>query len=186
LTYLISKDVQEKKQNERFEIYTQALDVDYANLDQAVAAARIAASCYKNSYRQLERDYKAGRVGKEEMLARLQEIRAGTGDAAAILKEFNDSAAENIQTYAEVVKQENTRKTDKLEAKDMRTVTQKTKKVVDKKKESDQLLAELENTSTVIDKSIDSVMTAGADPRDLLAAFGPDSFDECGPCSKTI
>ncbi|MDR3154492.1 MAG: hypothetical protein LBW85_09575, partial [Deltaproteobacteria bacterium] len=125
VSYLVTSETQSKAQAERFAMYTQTIDVDYRNLDQAVAAARITAQCYKQEYKKVERDFKAGRMSKEEMLERVAEIRDGSKDAATILRNYNDVAVANIQTYDEIVKAETTRTADRPSQSTMRRVTTK-------------------------------------------------------------
>jgi uncharacterized protein YcfJ len=112
--YLISETVQSKQQAERLKIYNQSLDLDISNLKQAVAAARIADNCYYKQYQQLERDYKAGRVSKAEMLEKLEEIKAGTSDAITILENYRDSTADNQKTYDAILAMETKRDTDRI------------------------------------------------------------------------
>jgi len=52
--YLITDSVQKKDQAERFAAYSQALDQDIRGLQSAVAAARLTAKCYQNSYQALD------------------------------------------------------------------------------------------------------------------------------------
>jgi uncharacterized membrane protein len=109
LGYLVSSEVQSMEQADRFRTYFQAMDMDISNLKQAVAAARIASNCYDKQYQQLAKNYKSGRIGKEEMRERLLEIQQGTNDAYTILKNYSDMAPDVFKTYDEVVQLERTR-----------------------------------------------------------------------------
>ncbi|MDR1394598.1 MAG: hypothetical protein LBK52_00305 [Deltaproteobacteria bacterium] len=109
LGYLVSSEVQSMEQADRFRTYFQAMDTDISNLQQAVAAARIASNCYDKQYQQLSRNYKAGRISREEMLERLNEIRSGSNDAMTILRNYNDQAANVANVYDELTRMERDR-----------------------------------------------------------------------------
>jgi uncharacterized protein YcfJ len=182
LTYLISKEVQEKAQKERFEIYGQSMNEDYKKLDAAIISARQTQSCYVKTYKQIERDYKAGRYSREEMLARLQELRDGTAEAVYILKEYNDAAGESIQTYNEIIKTEQKRTTDRAEPKTIKTVSDGTKRIQVKKQETDKLIAELEATNQALNNSINDVMTANVMSPVYFANYDTPLLD-CNVCA---
>jgi len=104
--YLITDNIQRKSQAERFAAYSQALDQDIQGLGNAVAAAKLVNKCYENSYLTLKEQYKSGRVGREEMEARLLELRDGTRDANVVLAKFSNEIAKNQLVYQDIKKSE--------------------------------------------------------------------------------
>jgi uncharacterized protein YcfJ len=183
ISYLITTEVQNKAQKERYEIYSKNLETDYKNLDSAVAAARLTIDCYKNTYNQLNTDYQAGRISKDEMKKRLQEIRDGTNDAKLILTAFHDAAGEQVDTYAEIVKMETARKEDKLPAKSVGSIQGNAKKLETKREESGLVLAEIDDHNDVVNDALNNILTAMA-PSDLFALTaaldsGPSGRDGC-------
>jgi uncharacterized membrane protein len=185
VSYLVTSDTQSKQQDERFAIYTQTMDVDYQNLDQAVGAARIAAACYKRAYTQVERDYKAGRMTREEMVSRVTEIRDGSKDAATILRNYNDVAVANIQTYEEIVKAETTRTNDRPPRARVSQVSRKVTTMKTSQNSAETLIAELEDTAAASQIVLDSVRTAEAGI--LVAELPWAAFDptDCATCSRS-
>lgn len=168
ISYLVTKEVQEKAQAERYDIYSQSLDGDFKNLESAITAARLATACYKNTYKQLTVDYQAGRISKEDMQLRLEEIRAGANDAKLILKAYNDAAEEQVGTYAEIVKLEKARTTDKLPAKSVKTIEGNAKKIEEKRDEGVKVMDELEDFEVALLNTVVVPVTAMA-PSDFYA-----------------
>lgn len=164
VSYLITKEVQEKEWEERYKIYSDNLDDDYKYLNTAVKVAREAAACYKQSYDQLKIDYQANRVTKADMLVKLEEIRAGTNDAKFILNAFNDAAAERIKTYDEIVKLEKARPSGKLPDKDVVSVQERAKNIENKRNEGEKVLEELNDYEVAVNNTIEIVRTAMSSP----------------------
>ncbi|MDR1037695.1 MAG: hypothetical protein LBT40_14370 [Deltaproteobacteria bacterium] len=181
VSYLITSETQSRTQEERFAIYSQTMDVDYRNLDQAVAAARMTATCYKREYQQVARDYKAGRMSQEEMVERVTEIRDGTSDAATILRNYNDVAAANIQTYEEVVRMENTRP-DRGPRSSVASVRNKANSMQRAKTQAETVLAELDDTRSQSDLMLQSLQV---NRHWIILAAMPDTpIEDCGPCGR--
>jgi uncharacterized protein YcfJ len=143
VAYIVTSEVQAKNQEERFATYAQYMDEDYSTLNKAVSSARITANCYSNAYKQLEKDYKAGKMSKEEMKERVTEIRDGTVDAKEILQYYKDASVANIKQFEEVQKAEVARTVDKPNASRTRSYGQKldkNKEVVTQAEVTDQIL----------------------------------------------
>ena len=104
--YLITDEIQKKSQAERFAAYSASLNQDIQGMDNAVAAARLVNKCYENSYNALKQRYQAGQVGREEMAARLNEMRNGTNDANSVLAKLAADIAENQLVYQDIQKSE--------------------------------------------------------------------------------
>ena len=128
-SYLITDQVQKKSQSERFAAYSKALDEDISGFQNAVAAARLTAKCYQNSYKTLEKSYKAGQIGREEMVARLTEIRDGTNDANTILTKYSAAISDNQIVYNDIQKNEAKRGTAKTQLKNLSGKQQQLSKV---------------------------------------------------------
>jgi len=104
--YLLTDQIQQKNQAERFAAYSQALGQDIKGLENAVAAARLVNKCYENSYKTLSKQYKAGQTSKAEMTDRLKELRDGTNDANNVLAKFAAEIAQNQIVYKDIPKAE--------------------------------------------------------------------------------
>ncbi|MDR2459348.1 MAG: hypothetical protein LBE38_00990 [Deltaproteobacteria bacterium] len=185
ISYLASSEVQAKAQAERFELYGKTLDVDFQNIDAAVASARITLECYQKEYTALEANYKAGLVPKEEMLARLQEIRDGTNDTAEILRNYNDVALANVKTYDNIMEAEVARTTDRPSAarvNSTRTKVNQVKAKTDEAAQTEQLLAQLSNNSAIMQESVSTTIQT---MMDVFLVQAPEQ-SVCEPCSKRL
>ncbi|MDR2338824.1 MAG: hypothetical protein LBF40_01600 [Deltaproteobacteria bacterium] len=142
-SYIVTTELQAQDQATRFAAYSKYLDEDYRTLDKAVASARVTVNCYKEAYRNVERDYKAGRMSREEMVERVQEIRDGSADAKEILQYYSDASAANMKAFDLVQQDEVKRTADRASSSRMRNYTQqvsKNKKVVNEATQLDQEL----------------------------------------------
>jgi hypothetical protein len=183
VSYLVTDDIQTKNQAERFATYKETMDVDYKNLEAAVAAARIAQQCYKREYTKVEKAYSpaGSTMPKEEMIARVTEIRDGSNDAITILTNYSDTAAANIETYDQVVQVERTRKADRPAASRVRTVTTANNKMKSKNNEAQTLIADLNITKTASQTLLDNVVSGiGEAWISLQAQSGPVSAPSAG------
>ncbi|MDR2198794.1 MAG: glycine zipper 2TM domain-containing protein [Deltaproteobacteria bacterium] len=148
VSYIVTKDVQQKNQAERFATYAQYMDEDYKTLNSAVTSARSTAGCYRAAYNKLKSDYQAGRMSREEMLERVKEIQAGSSDAKEILQYYNDASVANIKTFEAVHREEMKRTTDKpspARAKGYNKKLEQNKGVV--------------NQATLLDQDLDGLLT---------------------------
>lgn len=128
-SYLISDSIQKKNQSERFAAYSQSLDQDIRGLQNAVAAAKLTSKCYENAYKDLEKAYKGGKIGREEMVARLTEIRDGTNDANVILSNYSAAIAENQVVYRDIQRVEAKKGSRSLSSAQMNTISSKGKQL---------------------------------------------------------
>jgi uncharacterized protein YcfJ len=151
LGYLITSEVQSKSTAERFRVYNQTIDAEIAKLDQAVQAARMTLSCYGQSYNELNVQYNKNAVSKEEMLARLTEIRDGASEANTILLNYKDATAKNVQQFDEIVKAETQREQDRASQAEIKQLENANKK---------KLAAQESNVSKISDSL--GVLTANA------------------------
>jgi|GEM_PF-3831260 len=128
-SYLISDSIQKKNQAERFAAYSESLDQDIRGLQNAVAAAKLTSKCYENAYKDLDKAYKAGKVSREEMVARLTEIRDGTNDANVILANYSAAIAENQVVYRDIQRVEAKKGSKSLSSSQMKTINSKEKQL---------------------------------------------------------
>lgn len=176
-TYLVSSSIQDQVLNERFRSYNSSMTQNMSRLQNAVKAARLATDCYDKAYRSLKKSYQKGAIGKAEMLARLKEIRDGSNDARQILLNYKDEAANNIKTYQEVVRLENTRSRDRAPA---RTVNSFKKQVTTYESTSKNLNSTVELLNTRVslyDSDLQQLSTADNGPVNLSAEseVGPEA-----------
>jgi uncharacterized protein YcfJ len=160
INYLLTKSLQNREMEERFAMYEEFLDFDMTSLDAAVTAARVSVNCYQESYVKLDSDYQKGLVSKAEMVEMLEEIKAGTQEAALILKAFNDEAAERIETYAQITLKEAVREKDKAPADKMDSLQKEVKKMAAKKDESEELLVMIHDHSEALNDALENILTA--------------------------
>ncbi len=125
VAYLITDDIQNKAQDERFAAYSLALDQDISNMNNAVAAARLTAKCYENAYKSLDKAYQAGQISREEMVARLTEIRDGANDVNTILAKFKEDIGENQIVYNDIHKRETQRASGGISKEQKRAIQKK-------------------------------------------------------------
>jgi hypothetical protein len=189
ITYLVSSEVQEKDQAARFAAYSETMDVDIKNIELANQAGRLAAECYDRQYNQLERDFRAGRVSKPEMLERLAEIRAGIDEAVEIMQYYQDITVANIKTYDEIIVAEEKRapEQDKATPQRRQAVSAKKKKIETFSAATDTQMARLRERSRVIgnrQNAVNDAITPSQAYLDdaILAAF---EFESCIPCSRS-
>ncbi|MDR1086405.1 MAG: hypothetical protein LBP22_16495 [Deltaproteobacteria bacterium] len=180
LGYLISNEVQSQAMADRFRTYFEAMDMDTANLKQAVAAARIASNCYDKQYQQLNRDYQRGRIGKPEMLERLTEIRQGSEDAYTILKNYADASANTAKTYDELIRIERTRP-DRASQAMINTITRKKVAYNTQARTLDSSIALLERRKNAVARSHEAMTTEKKDglPATIVAGASGLVFVPC-------
>ncbi|MDR2142044.1 MAG: hypothetical protein LBR11_09700 [Deltaproteobacteria bacterium] len=109
LGYLISDEVQAMDQAERFRTYMQVMEMDASNMKQAVAAAKIADSCYNKQNTNLMKNFKAKRISEAEASERLKEITDGTTEARTILRNYADTSVQLANDYDRVITMEKSR-----------------------------------------------------------------------------
>jgi hypothetical protein len=128
-TYLVSSSLQEKALSERLDAYNGAMDSARADLDIASKAAKTTCDCYRREYDTLTKNYRRKKsvtpADRAEMLERLQEMRDGNNDAIEILTYYQNVSADNLKTFDEVVRHEETRTADKAPAKTVNTIKKK-------------------------------------------------------------
>ena len=164
---LLTDSIQKKNQAERFAAYSAVLDQDIQGLSNAVAAATLVNKCYENAYYTLKRQYNAGQIGKEEMRARLKELRDGTSDANAVLTNFAAQITKNQEDYQEIQKIETQRRSsnDQLAA-----FNNKSQQVGRKKSE---LQHELQRMNSIYNTMDSDYQTINADSNTLRMAALP-------------
>ena len=128
-SYLITDSIQKKNRAERFAAYSQAIDQDIQGMEHAVAAARMTAKCYENAYAALEKSYKAKQISRDEMVARLTEIRDGTNDANTILAAYRAGIAENQAVYRDIQRAEAKQGSKSLSKSQLQTIGGKEQKL---------------------------------------------------------
>jgi len=147
--YLLTDQIQQKNQAERFAAYSEAFDQDIKGLGNAVAAARLTNKCYENAYKTLSRQYKAGQISKEEMLVRLKEQRDGTYDANTVLAKFSADIAQNQIVYNDIPKAEAKQGRTSLSSSQMNALTSQTKR-----------LDKLQNEAQIVSRDNEALMAA--------------------------
>jgi hypothetical protein len=143
-TYLVSTSLQEKALSERLAAYNGAMDSAQADLNLASRSAKATCDCYRKEYNTLSKNYKRKKsvtpADRAEMLERLQEMRDGTNDAVEILVYYQNVSAENLKTFDEVVRHEETRTSDRAPRATVNTVSKKRNEY---KKTSDTVASDL-------------------------------------------
>ena len=85
--------------NRRMASYLVDIDGDISGMDRATAAASVARDCYSREFNRAVADFKAGRISREELARRYQEIKDGSTEAGNILGVVIASASEKEQQY---------------------------------------------------------------------------------------
>ncbi|MDR1038870.1 MAG: hypothetical protein LBR80_01630 [Deltaproteobacteria bacterium] len=186
IAYLTTAETQAKAQEERFALYNQTLDVDYGNIDQAVAAARITAACYKREYQRVATEFKARRMSQEEMVARVTEIRDGSRDAAEILRNYHDVAGANIETYDNLVRAEAARSDDRPPPARVNQVRTKVSRIRTTQTAAGKLIDDLELTASASDTILQSVRTAMGGFLVADLPWKDLGASECLPCNRSF
>lgn len=125
-TYLVSSSIQNKALAERLQAYNGAFDQALAELNLASRSAQTTCDCYRKEYNNLKKAYQRNKsMSKAEMLERIQEMRDGTNDAVEILAHYKNLSSENLKTFNEVVRHEETRSSDRAPTKTLNTVKKK-------------------------------------------------------------
>jgi nitrogen regulatory protein PII-like uncharacterized protein len=161
LTYVISDSLQQKARADRFASYNATLETELQSLNNAVTAGNFAAKCYSAAYKKLSNDYKRNKINREEMLARLKEIRDGSNDAKTILTNYKEESAKAIESFDEIVKLENERKEDRATKKEIGALSAKKNNYVKKIKEVDKALAQVTATFDSVERDINLIKMAG-------------------------
>ncbi|MDR2142043.1 MAG: hypothetical protein LBR11_09695 [Deltaproteobacteria bacterium] len=92
--YLISDEVQAMEQAERLRTYTRVMEIDASDIKPAMAAVKIANSCYSKRHTNLMKNFKAKRITEAEAIERLKEISDGTTETATILRNYADASVQ--------------------------------------------------------------------------------------------
>jgi uncharacterized protein YcfJ len=169
-SYLISKSMQEKSLQERYDAYNSTMDSEVNNLNIAVKMAKQTCDCYTAEYKRLNASYQKGQVSKEEMLVRLKEIRDGNNDAIKVLQVFKADAVKHNDTFAEIYKIEQDRPSDKLTKNQVSSLRKKGNAVNKSVGQVDNTINLLTKQVSLIDDSTRQIETA--DKGHLLALSG--------------
>ncbi|MDR1050278.1 MAG: hypothetical protein LBP95_04200 [Deltaproteobacteria bacterium] len=162
-TYLVSDSVQEKAAQERLKAYNSTIDAETKNLQTAVQAAGMASNCYNKAYDALKADYQKSKITKDDMLARLKEIRDGNSEALTIMRNYRADATKYQQTFAEVVRQEQARPSDKLSRNQVNQVKRRAAAYDKVATDTDQRIARLSRQNEIINSNIEN--------RDIASEF---------------
>jgi len=104
--------------------------------------------------------YKAGKIGKEEMVARLTEIRDGTNDANTILQNFNAEVAENQLVYQDIRKAE-AKRSQGLSQAQMKNMASKQGQLSSVSKEAEAELANMRRLTQLCDTQLKTITAQG-------------------------
>ncbi len=97
--YVEAKSQEKKAVNSRMVSYYNSLEGDISRLDYVTASGRMAIQCYDKEFTKAINDYKAGRIKKDELLARYAEIKQGTEEANRIMGVALGTAQEKEKEY---------------------------------------------------------------------------------------
>ena len=158
--HLLTDNVQQKNQAERFAAYSQALDQDIEGLKNAVAAASLVSKCYENSYKSLSKSYQARQISKAEMTDRLKELRDGTNDANTVLAKFSDDIAKNQLVYNDIPEAETKQGGQALNAGQMKTLTSKKQSVEQGQNNLQAQLLGMQSINAACKRDLDNLGTA--------------------------
>jgi hypothetical protein len=167
-SYLISKELQEKSLKERFEAYNSTIDNETHNLNVAVKYAKKSCDCYDTEYKKLNANYNKGGMSKEELLVRLKEIRDGNTEAINVLKVFKAESVKHTETYAQIYKNEQARKTDRPSKKALNQLNAKQKTYAKANKSADDTLNLIAYRNGIVEKQLSDRETASRG-RNMLA-----------------
>jgi hypothetical protein len=165
--YLISKDVQEQKAQDRLKTYNTSMDYLTNNLNSAVAHAQAASKCYLGEYNTLKKRIQSGQtvMSKPEKAERLAEMRSGNNEAIAILQTFKQDTSKNQNEFKEVVRLEQARTADKLPPKQVQAIERRSAAHDKAAQNLDNELAILADNSKIIQNDIDNVDLASKDKK---------------------
>jgi len=92
--------------NKRMASYLADLEGDISGIDRVTAAARTARDCYNRQFNQAIAGYKDGRMPREELTGRYEEIKNGITEADTILGAVIADAGDKERSYQEAVQSE--------------------------------------------------------------------------------
>jgi hypothetical protein len=95
--------------NRRMASYLADINGDISGLDRATAAARIARECYDREFASAIAAYKSGRISRDELSRRYEEIRNGCEEVALILDNVIATTGDKEATYQAAIKDEASR-----------------------------------------------------------------------------
>lgn len=177
-SYLITDSIQKKNQAERFAAYSQSIDQDIRGLQNAVAAAKLTSKCYENAYKDLDRAYKGGKISREEMVARLTEIRDGTNDANTILANYSAAIAENQMVYRDIQRAEAKKGSKSLSKSQMQTIGSKEKQLSSINNETQKEIDALRQLNQRCNSQLKTI-TAGLEPAGRNLAWSEGVLPMC-------
>ncbi|MDD2966169.1 MAG: hypothetical protein PHN64_01550 [Desulfovibrionaceae bacterium] len=90
--HMYGKNKAEEQDQQKLQGYLAQLGDEAGAMNRASAAARVATKCYNTQFTAAAKDFKAGRVSRDEFEKRYAEIRSGLQETAYILR----TKAENI------------------------------------------------------------------------------------------
>jgi hypothetical protein len=105
--YFVGKRNQFEKDQERYGSYLADVNKDLETLDRTHLYAMQAQECYDLRFDQALADFRAGKVSRQELGKRYEEIRKGMEEVNAILGDMADQADENRERYVEAMANEN-------------------------------------------------------------------------------
>ncbi len=100
------KSQEAERDAEFFRQYAGQLTAETAEMDRASAAAKIAAKCYDDNFKQIIAMTHAGNMSKIELTNRYEEIRDGLTETSRILQTTYANMADKEQTYTKIMAEE--------------------------------------------------------------------------------
>jgi uncharacterized protein YcfJ len=170
---LLTAQIQQKDQAERFAAYSAALDQDIRGLGNAVAAASLTNKCYENSYKSLSQRYQAGQISKNEMTARLKELRDGTNDANAVLAKFSADIAQNQLVYNDIPAAEAKQARKSLGADELKTLASKSMRVEQEQNNLQIQMKSMQIINTACQRDLENLSTADSGTMRLAKDLEP-------------
>ena len=86
--------------------YNSQLDGNIREVDKATAAAKVARQCYERRFADSAREYKAGRLTREQFDSRYREVASGLEEAANIMGTATQNSSQVAGEYERALEQE--------------------------------------------------------------------------------
>lgn len=97
---------QDQEDAARLAEYNAQLAGNIQEVDRAVAAAKVARQCYERRFEQSAREFKAGRLTRQQFNSRYREVVAGLEEAASIMGTSSRNSSQAAATYERAIEQE--------------------------------------------------------------------------------
>lgn len=97
---------QNQSDSARLAQYNSQLDGNIREVDKATAAAKVARQCYERRFADSARDYRAGRLTREQFNERYGEVVSGLQEAADIMGTTNRNSSEVANAYQRALEEE--------------------------------------------------------------------------------